>query len=322
MLSKAILDTANELTRQTQATSPPLSELCLLLVKLQRATALQSEEPRAAILALRSHLEPHLPDATLVDGVTARVIDAIETHDMNRTDLHTALDALVDEVTAASAELADQLAATFRGGDVIVTLAQSPGGVVENALVDATTVAKENDDESLSVTVVQAGDETEHAQAMMMRLRAAGAKAIVVHAGLLGKVLARATKAVVFAQAGDVDDGLICSAGATALASMSVRAGVAVVAAVMRHTLQPIGAGGIAALASKDSFPGGVWEYENARDDRKRDAITIVAPAMDVVPVQKVELVVTDVGAFAPSYLASLVPNMDKGVDGETVAMH
>lgn len=68
----------------------------------------------------------------------------------------------------------------------------------------------------------------------------------------------------------------------------------------------------VAATGRLCKFPGRVWDYDQACDDRGRDGIAVCAPKFDVVALAKVDVVMTEAGGYDPDYMVNLVPAFEK----------
>lgn len=144
MLSDAVLETAKELIRQSEAGTLAANALSVHVLKLLRATALSSRTPAADVADVRFALEIYADRRArpVIEGVSARVLDAVDSG-------HTAkyLDALVEQLGDSDTDLVEQASDMLVAGDVLVVLPQrtaetggaagDDGNVIERAIANA-----------------------------------------------------------------------------------------------------------------------------------------------------------------------------------------
>lgn len=318
MLPEGLLKTTNEVLRRCQDLSSPADvaeRLCMLL----RVTALTSPEPRAAVSEVHDKLRPFIADAHVLEAVAARVQELL-VGDAPRAALEAELDALLEEVRDAEAELAEQTAGVLGSGDVAVVLGEAEGGFMEAALRDAGETLADAGARGLTVRVVRvAPDPGCVADGLAGRLRGVrGLDVEAVQDSDVTRALVGASKVVVVAEALDAEDGALCGRGAGLLAAAANRMRVPLVVVVPRHRLLAGGGSVVSVMGLAAAAPGPVWCYEEARADRKHAAVGVVAHRFDVVaPVEKIDMVVTEFGGYAPKYVKMLTPKLEGNGHGE-----
>lgn len=340
MVLDAVLKTAKELMRQAEAGTLSGDALEVQILKLERATALSSPTAAADVLEVRDLLEARIEEGHIVEAVTARVMDAIAGKEEDEgagarvigevvdeedegggkgKSMKSALDALLELAMESEKELIEQLAACIVAGDNVVIAAAPPGNVMEKAIYEAmslfmsTYCADSSDiskDVQIEVTVVQSSaDDEGAAKAMAKRLQGfGGIKTNVADDWEVTRIMSRCRKVLLRGITLDVDDGVACEPGTALLVAAANRLRVPVVVAVPRLRMLPAGTRRVAALAARTRYPGNIWEYEMARDDRSRDPVGVVAPAYDIISLHRFDAVVAEMGAYAPEYVVKIIP--------------
>lgn len=321
MLSEGVLRTAKELVRQSQNAECRANVLASQILKLQRVTALRSDTPVSDVIELRDELETHISHRYVLDAITARVVDVVDEKVKTPSALEAALDALVEQVGDSESELVEQLAASIVVGDRLMIICEPEGGVVESAIKEAADVLTSDFGAcDLDVTVVKLlpndGDMTE---CMGKRLGCVdGVEARVIEDVCVTHWMRRCTKVIVSGVGVDVDDGMACVAGSAMVSGVATRMRVAVVGAVSKFRMMPVGSGCVAALGLQQRYPGCIWDYDESRDDGRREAVAMVAPAFDVITMPKFDMIVTEGGGCSPEYVVHLIPAYEKTEgDGE-----
>lgn len=312
-----VLNTAKEVMRRGQAGMYTDEECGTQVVKLQRAAALGSKNKLQAVHKLRDQLERHLPERRhIVEGISARVVDIIETNGHNRPALENCLDRLVEQVKDSVDEIAEHTAATlttYEPRHAVVAASSNRRSPVEQALVCAGEASAEKNN-LVRVSVVRLHpDDTGIADKMARRLnRAEGLEATVVEDTDLTRVLIGGGKVVIQGVALDIDEGVVCTAGSGLLCSVANRMRVAVTVTISKFGMIPVGSSLVHGLTSIQRYPGSVWDYNDSRDDRRHEAVSMVAPGYDVLPLQKMDMVVTESGGIAPEYVVNLLPSFER----------
>lgn len=321
MLSEGVLRTAKELVRQSQNRSCQPNVLAAQILKLERVTALRTDKPLSDIIALREELEAHIGHRYVLDAITARVLDALDGKSDSRVKIENALDALVEQLSDSEGELVEQLSSCVIPNDRVMIVAEEEGGVIENALLEAAEVQiaeSTGGDDVISVTVVKLlPDDDGIAEEMVERLGTAkGLKARLVSDVQLTEVMASCGKVLLSGVAMDVDEGVACIPGSGLVCGVANRMRVAVVLGVSKFRMMPVGSGCVTAMATQHRYPGTIWDYNEARDDERREAVAMVAPMFDMIGMTKFEMIVTELGGCPPDYVVNLIPAYEK-TEGE-----
>lgn len=322
MLSEALRKAAKEVMRRSEAGTTPLQELAERICLLLRVTALTSSDPTDAVNEITAQLRPFIPQVCILEALAGRVLHILEGEDVSREAIEPQLNGLLEEVREAHNELIEQASAMFSGGDSILILGEEEGGVLEAALRDAADAIRDDpaaEEDPLRVAIVEvAPDHDGVTRAMQSRLKAVqGLRTRVVRDADITSALRNCSKVVLSAVAMDVDDGGLCFAGSGIMTAAANRMKIPVVVVMARHRLVPAGNTSVAILSQEMGSPGKIWKYEEARDDRKHEAISVQAGVYDLVPLQKCEMVVTEYGGYAPEYVKTLVVNYDEGSNGD-----
>ncbi|CDF32136.1 Translation initiation factor eIF2B, subunit beta [Chondrus crispus] len=306
VLSEALRKASKEVMRLSEAGNTPLDELAERICLLLRVAALTSADPPGTVTQIRDQLRPFIPQMCILEAIAGRVLyilnesfsDSIE-HD---------LDALLDEVREAKNELVEQTSAMFSGGDSIMMLGNDEGTVLEAALRDAAEALSDDPiaiGNPIRVAIVQvAPDHEGKARATYGRLKnVSGLKTRLIRDSHITSELRRCTKVILRAIAMDVDDGCLCFSGSGIITAAANRMRIPVVLVMARHRIVPVGNASVAIMSQQTGSPGKVWCYEEARDDRKHDAISVHSSIYDLVPLQKCEMVVTEFGGYSADYV-------------------
>lgn len=310
-LQKAV----KEVIRGTQTNQPPHHELAERLCRLFRVAAIKTHDPRAAVTQVRNQLRPFIAETCILESLCARVLESLGGEEVNLETVETELQVLVDEVRESRAELAEQASGVINGGDCVMVLGEEEGGVVEVAIKEAAEAIVEERMRGFKVVVVRvAPDHGDLAWRMKERLESIeGVKPRVVDDTEVSEGLRRCDKVLLNGVGVEVDDGGLCRRGAALVCAAANRMKVAVVLVVGRHRVVPVGNRAVWMMGQRGGYPGMVWKYEEARDDRNNEAVTVVGGVYDVVALQKCDLVVTEFGGYAPDFVRSLVPNLEDG---------
>lgn len=316
MLSELLRNAAKEVMRRSEAGNTLLHELAERICLLLRVTALTSAYPSDAVNEIREELRPFIPQVCILEALAGRVLQILEAEDISRDAIEPQLNCLLDEVREANNELIEQASAMFSGGDSILILAEKEGGVLEAALRDAADAICDDpsvEGNPLRVAIVEvAPDHNGTAHAMHGRLKEVqGLQTRMVRDADVTSVLRSYSKVVLTAVAMDVDDGGLCFAGSGIVTAAANRMKIPVVLIMARHRMVPVGNASVAILSQEVGCPGKVWSYEEARDDRKHEAISVQASVYDLVPLQKCEMVVTEYGGYSSEYVKTLAVNHD-----------
>lgn len=321
MLSEALLDAAREVMRRSEAGNTPLHEQAERICLLLRVTALTSPEPSEAVDEIRRELRPFIPEGCILESITGRVLQILDSEDVSRETIEPLLNSLLEEVREAHNELIEQASSMLSAGDSILMLAEPEGGFLEAALRDAADAICDDptsEGRPLRVTLVKvAPDHDGIAKSMHNRLRnVQGLETRMVRDADVTAALCNCSKVILTAIAMDVDDGGLCYAGSGIVCAAANRMKVPVVLVMARHRMVPVGNASVAILSQEVGCPGKVWCYEEARDDRKHEAISVQANVYDLVPLQKCEMVVTEHGGYSSEYVKTLAPNYE-GAPGD-----
>lgn len=312
-----VLNTAKEVMRRGQAGMYSDEECAMQVVQLQRAAALGGKSRQQAVHTLRDQLERHLPERRhIVEGISARVVDIIESNGHNRSLMEVALIGLVEQVRDSVDEIAEHTATalTTCGLRHVVVIASTDGqSPVEQALVNAGEASVEKGSK-LRVSVVRLHpDGTGIADKMASRLKTMeGIEATVVDDTDLTRILVGGGKVVIQGIALDIDEGVVCAAGSALLCSVANRMRIPVIVTISKFGMIPVGSSLVHGLTSMQRYPGSIWDYDDSRDDRRHEAVSIVAPGYDVLPLQKMDMVVTESGGIAPEYVVNLLPSFER----------
>lgn len=282
---------------------------------LLRLTALKGSDPRSDVVQIRDELEPFIPEVCILDAITARIMEIL---DGEVTVIEPLLDSLLEEVREAESELAEQLSSLFNPNDHVLVIAEREGGFIEASLKDAAEAIHEEDNsKQLSVTIISVMPDHEGlGKSMAARLK--GAKALSVDVfedSYVTYALQKCNKVLLPALAVDMKDGGVCPLGSAIICCAANRMRVPTVLAFPKHRMVPVLSGSVHVMTRYTLSPGKLWAYDEARDDRVRDAITVVSLAYDLVPVQKCEMIVTEFGGYAPEYAKSLAPKFETPAD-------
>lgn len=298
--------------RQSQNGTHPVSLLAEKLCRLLRLTALLSSDPKEDVVQLRNDLESFIPEVAILDAIVGRILEIYDSQKEENVEL--SLDVLLEEVREADKELTEQLASVFSSRDHVLVIGERKGGVCEGALKDAAEGFREGDpDGSLCVTIVSIlPDHDGVADAMHDRLKGVkGISSKTVYDASIVLALEKCNKVILPAIALDVEDGGLCPQGSTLICAAANRMRIPVVIALPNHRMIPVGCSGVLAMGKQRKSPGKIWSYEEARNDRTHDAITVVSPAYDLVSLQKCQMVVTEFGGYASEYAKFYAPNFD-----------
>lgn len=312
-----VLNTAKEVMRRGQAGMYSDEECAMQVAKLQRAAALGSKSRLQAVHTLRDQLERHLPERRhIVEGISARVVDIIESNGHNRSVMEIALSGLLEQVRDSVDEIAEHTATalTTCGPHHVVVVANTNGrSPVEQAVVSAGEASAEKGSVLPVSVVCLHPDGTGIADKMASRLKAMeGIEATVVDDTDLTRILVCGGKVVIQGIALDIDEGVVCAAGSALLCSVANRMRVPVIVTISKFGMIPVGSSLVHGLTSMQRYPGSIWDYDDSRDDRRHEAVSIIAPGYDVLPLQKMDMVVTESGGIAPEYVVNLLPSFER----------
>lgn len=315
MLSEALEKTAQEFMRQSQNGTKSMNLLAERVCALLKIAALHAGERPGARLdvdQLRCDLSPFIPEFCILDAIVGHIFSILDGENLRHEPIEKSLFSLLEEVRDAEYEMGEQLATLFNPGDNVIVLAEREGGYIEAALKDAVDGMVE-DDSSIAMKVSVLSPLPDHeglGTAMSARLDALkGMEATNIPDALVTKVMQKCNKVVLAAIALDVDDGSLCYPGSALICSAANRLKVPVVIAMPKHRILPLGSNSITLMSRTKKPPGMIWEYQQARDDRDRDPISVIAPAYDVIQHQRCEMVVTEFGGFATEYVRAFAPS-------------
>lgn len=315
-----VIRTAMEVMRRGQAGMYSETECAIQVLKLQRAAVLSSKQRLQVACYLRELLETHMTDQRhIIEGVTARVMDAVAFHGQVRTKLEAALDTLVDQVTDSVEEIGEHAAAAlipYEPLHVVVVADGDEASPVERALVNAADMTAESESR-LCVSVVRINpDESGTADSMMRRLSAVkGLEVKVIDDSETTKVLRHGGKILLNGVALDIDEGVLCSAGSAILCSVATRMRIPVLVTLSKFRMLPLGGTAFIGLSAMQRYPGKVWDYDSSRNDRHHDSVGIVASTYDVLPLMKIDMIVTEGGGFSPEYAVNMLPAADRNIE-------
>lgn len=319
MLSDAVLETARELMRQSQMGSFTPNALAMQILKLERVTAMGSSSPLNDVIELRDELETHMSERYILEAITARVMDALENKHDSREEMEPLLDALAERLAESEGDVVEQLATCILEKDHVMVVGEAADGTVEKALCEAvdtftSTYEKSKGSCAIDVAIVRmTPDEEGNADAMAQRLESVrGLRPRVVDDVMATQAMTRCAKLLLGGVALDVDEGIACVSGSAMLCGVAHRLRVPIVVALSNLRMLPVGSRCISAMANQPRYPGSVWDYDESRDDRKREAVSIIAPAFDVVPLPRVDMIAMEFGSYAPDYIVSLIPSYEK----------
>lgn len=322
MLSEGILRTAKELVRQSQNRSCKPKLLATQILKLQRVTALRSKSPLTDILELRELLEEHIAHRYVLDAITARVVDALDGKADSNTSVEAALDGLLERLNHSEKQLVEQLSTSLIANDRVMIIAEEEGGVIEKAICEATELSTTDGLQTamqLTITIVKIQPDDSHVGEQMAQ-RLQNVKG--VHVNLISDVhvthmMTKCSKVLINGVAIDVDEGMACMTGSAMVCGVANRMRVPVIVAVSRFRMMPVGSACVIAMSMLNRYPGLIWDYDESRDDSRRKAVAMVAPAFDMISLHKFDMVVTELGGCSPEYIVNLIPAYEKNNDGD-----
>lgn len=315
LLSDDLQKAVKEALRGIQTAPPPPHELAERLCRLFRVTAIKMRDAHGATKRVRDQLQPFVEETCILESLYARVLETLNGENANQESVEMELQALLDEVRESQAELAEQASGIINEGDCLMVLGEGEGGVIEMAIREAAEAVVEEGGRGIEVVVVRvAPDHKDLAGGMKGRLEVVkGVGVRVVDDVEVTRGLKGCDKVLLSGVGVEADDGGACGRGAALVCAAAARMSKAVVLVVGRHRILPVGCRAVVAMSQREGYPGMVWNYEEARDDRVCEAIAVVGGVYDVVSLQKCELVVTEFGGYASDFVKFLVPNVKSG---------
>eukprot|EP00522_Entomoneis_paludosa_P019084 CAMPEP_0172448112 /NCGR_PEP_ID=MMETSP1065-20121228/7194_1 /TAXON_ID=265537 /ORGANISM="Amphiprora paludosa, Strain CCMP125" /LENGTH=471 /DNA_ID=CAMNT_0013199515 /DNA_START=83 /DNA_END=1498 /DNA_ORIENTATION=- len=201
--------------------------------------------------------------------------------------------------------LNEQSTSHIQGGDIVLTCGRSK--TTELFLKAANLKTKQRQQGPFQVIVCEGGAGSGGGgRAMATSLAQVGMETILIPDSAIFAVMSRVNKVIIPAHAVLANGGLIASSGCNVVALAAHHHSVPVVCVTGIFKLCPIfphdGQDTLNDLIS----PSSVLEYSNLKDTRLSD-VEFVNPVRDYIAPQYIDLYVTNVGSFQPSFIYRLL---------------
>lgn len=315
-LSDALLKTTQELLRQYESGSFDEFSLAEGVVKLLRVAVLQSTDARAAVIELCEEISKRVQEKCIVESLASAIFDIVAVGDSDEFGtVQNRIENLVTQVCSLEGGLLESLASCLTAdGDVchILILAEEEAGVIEYGIDQAMAEGV-----NVEVTIVVAYEDMEEsAEKMKLRLEKLGIHASTVLDANVESAAKESDVAIVRAVGMLAEEDALCMHGSALVCAGAWRAGIPVMVVGGTHTITAEGSAAMNVMTRMGRHPGSTWKYDECREDRGREAISIVAPAYDRVALQKVHTVLTERGCFATDFLKVLAPRAGRVEQG------